>query len=180
MQSCYLFEYLCDHILYLNNCVQLFITCLNFVEPNDHTTKNIIKFIKTYVRFTPAEVILLAQNNNSAIRRDYTSCHLTRSFCNRRCQNERLWSRFSPQDFKSVYCHDEQTLYPNFVGAHSDIRLLLCCCFHAHCECHRQAVSRNDKGLDFQSMFDSERIIDVDADSIHSTFLRNEIIYRTL
>ena len=119
-----------------NNCVPLVITCLNFVGPSDHTTKCILECINTYAWFTPTEVISLAQNHNSAIHRDYTSRRLTRSFRNRRHQNERLWSRFSPQDFKCVYCRDELTLYPNLVGAHSDIRLLLCCCLLAHRDCH--------------------------------------------
>ena len=143
--------------------------------PDDHTTKRILEFINTYVGFTATEVRSLAQNQNKAIRRDYTSRRLTRSFRNRRRQNERLWSRFAPHDFKCIYCRDELTLYPNLVGARSDVRLLPCCCLLAHRECHRQAVSRNGKCPECQSMFDSEGRIDVDTDCLHSTLLRNEI-----
>ena len=175
LQSSYLFEYICDHILSLNNCVPLVITCLNFVGPSDHTTKRILDFINTYVGFAPTEVVLLAQNHNSAIRRDYTSRRLTRSFRNRRRQNERLWSRFSPRDFRCVYCREELTLYPNLVGTNSYIRLLPCCCLLAHRHCHQQTVRRSGKCPDCQSLFDTEGRIDVDADRLHSIIVRNEI-----
>ena len=174
LHSNYLFELLCDRILSLNNCISLVISSLNFVGPNDYSTQSILKFINTYSGLTPTQVIELASNHNTAIRRSYTSRRLTRSFRNRRRLNERLWSRYTSQDFQCVYCHDELTPYANLVGPQSEVRILPCCCRLSHRECHGQIVRHNGKCPPCQTTFESEGRIDVDADRLHSVCLRNE------